>query len=111
MAAVVLDELVDAVLPYVGQLVFCFLPGQGSSDREDGAAFAHVLLVLVARARRADGGFTSLLCGFYVMRGRVRHVTRAAARMQHKMSAANRCSAGGRQRARMRVRGRAREHC
>ena len=62
-----LDELVDAVLPYVGQLVFCFLPGQGSSDREDGAAFAHVLLVLVARARRADGGFTassvgSMLC-------------------------------------------------
>ena len=82
MPAVVLDELVDAVLSYVRELVLGLLPGQGPSDREDGTAFAHGLLVFVARARRV--GCASRGSVFYGMRVRVRLATCAAARMQHK---------------------------
>ena len=65
MPAVVLDELVDAVLSYVRELVLGLLPGQGPSDREDGTAFAHGLLVFVARARRvgcASQALCSMVC-------------------------------------------------
>ena len=82
MPAVVLDELVDAVLSYVRELVLGLLPGQGPSDREDGTAFAHGLLVFVARARRV--GCASRGSVFYGMRVRVRHVEIRSREMQDK---------------------------
>ena len=82
MPAVVLDELVDAVLSYVRELVLGLLPGQGPSDREDGTAFAHGLLVFVARARRV--GCASQGSVFYGMRVRVRHVDLRSREMQDK---------------------------
>jgi len=80
--AVVLDELVDAVLSYVGQLVLGLLPGERAAYGEDGAAFAHGLLVFVARARRV--GCASQGSVFYGMRVRVRHVDLRSREMQDK---------------------------